>query len=399
MPLGRSLYDVDPEPLPRPPSAGSRDAQDGARDLAPLIARLPETAQVDSIFDDAIAALYTGQEVDWGALSEALETWRPTLFAIATRVAELSPGDLRVPQSFMRRTWRLLDVFQCEAHWQARHGDRARPLAILATLLRLCMLLEHPPVGDARLTRYHAALITRSMVLTSFQDARLFFDAPPDALVRGRAALGETAPDLPSFRAALLGESGQYVATMGAILYNRRGRPFELSGGRTLAIPESAGERGLWLESAREQIHELMHAGLRALCADHRRTLRTVRQLSVRNGPPRSQGAHPGERLTMLGRAQAFVSEALHESGLLFAHAHRIWVHAHQGHALLEGMLHLEEHRQRRGIWPAALAVARLRSGHDFSDPLTGAELRYELDGDQYRLEIPTESSALLAGG
>jgi len=387
---GRSLLEADPEPLPRPPPVAAREEPDTARQFAPLLARIP-ASPANPAFDDAIAALYTGQEVDWHRLDAALTPWRPALAAFAVRVAELEPGELRVASSFIRRTWRLLDVFQCEAHWQARHGDRARPPAALCTLLSLCRLLEHAPAGEARLTRFHSGLITRSMVLTSFQDPRLYLDAPLDALARTRASLRDFAPDLMSFRSALVGESGQYVAAMGPALYNRRGRPFELSGGRSLTIPESAGERGLWLESAREQIHELMLGGLRALSNDHQKSLRSLRVLCARHGPPPavSPRTAPWEALSALGRAQAFVAETLHESALLLSHAHRIWVHALQLHAVLDGMLTLEEQRQRRGTWPARLEGA--------VDPLTGLDLRYAPEGDLYRLEVPPESAAILA--
>lgn len=399
---GRTLLDTDPEPVRRPLPHDAPD-ESADRDLTPLLARTPEPGPADAVFDDAITHLYTGQEVDWALLDRALAVWRPALDAIAARVTELEPGALRVPQSFIRRTWRLLDVYQCEAHWQARHGDRARPLAILETLLALCRLVERAPAGDARLTRFHAALITRSMVLTSFRDPRLFRDAPPAALALGRLMLSEAEPDLPSFRAALLGESGQYVAAMGASLYNRRGRPFDLSGGRALAIPDSAAERGMWLESAREQIHELMLAAVRHLSADHARSLRSLRGLVARHSPSQGRLERPGpsqvwERLSTLARTQAFVTESLYECGLLLAHAHRIWVHSVQGHRILDGMLMLEELRQRRGDWPTTLTAARLATGGSFEDPLTGGDFRYVLEDGAYRLEISPESAGLLAG-
>lgn len=344
------------------------------------------------IFDDAITALYTRQEVDWERLDHALAGWRPALDGIGALVHEFESGELKVPESFIQRIWRLLDVAQCEAHWHARRGDRTRPIAIATTLLGLCRLLERPAAGEARLTRYHAALTTRSMVLSSFSDPRLYIDAPADALADGRAALAATSPDLPSFRAALLGEAGQYVASMGAQLYNRRGMPFELAAGRSLMIPESAGERGLWLETAREQIHELMMAAVRGVSLDHRRGLRLMRALCTRHAPCRPGPEHGGggwERMTMLGKAQAFVNETLHECCLLLGHAHRIFVHNLQGHAILDGMLSLEAERQRLGRWPATVMA---------HDPLTGGPLHYAFEDATYRLEISPESAALLAG-
>ena len=399
---GRTLFDIDPEPVRRmlPPDAPDGSEED--RDLSPLLARMPAQGSADAVFDEAITALYTGQEVDWRSLDAALETWRPALDAIAARVTELEPGTLRVPQSFIRRTWRLLDVSQCEAHWQMRHGDRSKPFAILSTLLSLCRLIERAPAGDACLARHHAALITRSMVLASFRDPRLFHDAPAAALAAGRALLAETEPGLASFRAALVGESRQYVATMGAELYQRRGLPFDLSGGRALAIPDSAGERGLWLESAREQIHELMLAAVRHLSDDHARSLRSLRALAAKHTPsilgPERPGSRLWERLSTLARTQAFVNESLHECGLLLAHAHRIWVHNLQGHHIFSGMIVLEELRQRRGAYPASLTLAQLCSGHAFADPLTGGALRYVPEPAGYRLEIAPDSAALLSG-
>ena len=371
-------------------------------DLQPLIARIPPPSAGDEVFDEAITALYTKQEVDWDRLGEALDRWRPALDAVAARVHDLGSSGLRVPERFIRRTWRLLDVFQCEAHWQAQYGDRARPLAILSTLLRLCRLLERPPTGDARLTRLHAALLTRSMVLTSFRDPRLFLDAPDAALELYRCTLGDLEPDLPAFRAAMLGEAGHYVAFMGGELFMRRGRPYELSGGRSIPIPESAAERGLWLECAREQIHETMLAGVRVIADDHGRSLRALRALVARTGTaiapsPSMASARGFDRLSAAARAQAFVAESVHESALLLAHTHRIWLHNVQGHRILVGMLAMEAHRQRHGAWPLTLAQARRSTGASFADPLTGGDLRYERDEYLYRLDITAASAALLA--
>jgi hypothetical protein len=371
------------------------------RDLSPLLARMPTACADDAAFDASITALYTRQEVDWDALGDALERWRPTLEVVADRVRELEPGSLRVPERFIRRTWRLLDVFQCEAHWQAQHGDRARPLAILTTLLKLCRLLERPPSGDARLTRLHAALLTRSMVLTSFRDPRLFLDAPATAVGLGAAMLAELEPDLPAFRAAMLGEASHYVAFMGGELFQRRGRPFEVSGGRSIPIPESPAERGLWLECAREHIHETMLAGVRGFCEDHGRSLRSLRSLVARSGaavaPPSPQAARAFDRLSVTARANLFVAEAVHESALLLAHTHRIWLHNVQGHRILGGMLAIERFRQEHGQWPSSLGSARRALGVSFADPLTGTDLRYERDEFLYRLDIPATSAALLA--
>lgn len=398
---GRELFAADPEAVRRY-LAHAPDGAEDDRDLSPLFARMPAQGPADAVFDDAITALYTGQAVDWERLGAGLRAWRPALDAIAARVVELEPGSLRVPQAFIRRTWRLLDVFQCEAHWQVQSGDRGRPLEILGTLLSLCRLMERAPAGDACLARHHAALLTRSMVLASFRDPRLFAGAPKAALEQGRALLVSAEPDLASFRAALVGESREYVATMGAELYHRRGRAFDLSGGRALPIPEAPAERGLWLESAREQIHELMLAAVRHLSDDHLRSLRTLRQLAARAAPAAVRsGRHATqlwERLSTLARTQAFVSETLHECGLMLAHAHRIWVHNVQGHQILMGMLVIEELRQRRGSYPSSLTLAQICSGHAFADPLTGGPLRYMAENGSYRLEISPESAAHLSG-
>lgn len=384
------------------PQGGQPPAFAADADLQPLIARMPPFAAADHVFDESITALYTRQEVDWDRLGDALGRWRPALDEIETRVADLGPSGLRVPERFIRRTWRLLDVYQCEAHWQAQHGDRARPLAILRTLLKLCCMLERPPAGDARLTRLHAALLTRSMVLTSFRDPRLFIDAPEAWLAPTRRQLFELEPDLPAFRAAMLGEAGHYVAFMGGELFNRRGRPYELCGGRSVPIPESAPERGLWLECAREQIHEMMLAGIRVVAEDHARSLRALRTLVNRTvnavpPPPVTEAARSWERISAAARAQAFVAEAVHESALLLAHTHRIWLHNVQGHKILDGMLAIEVHRQRHGAWPITLAQARRSTGATFADPLTGSDLRYERDEYLYRLDITAASAALLA--
>jgi hypothetical protein len=282
---------------------------------------------------------------------------------------------------------RLARAFRAQALLAARRGDPTRAARFGLTVLRLASILESQPIGDAPdlwLSRPH---FLRCMLSFALRDPRTIQGADPAELERLRALLAEHEPPADLWARVVLAMPDALTREAGSSLYAQRGASLGDSWLERIVYPQDAAERGLWVETARERLHQHAERMVALVTADHDATTDALKAL---NESVTRRRTWLGKVMDALRRRMSSVARAEEMAGITIEHVmtslftmRNMLAWSLQGQRLLLLRVRLEQVRQATGRYPDTLPVEeRYRR-----DVVAGRPLIYERTGDGYRLE------------
>jgi hypothetical protein len=160
---------------------------------------------------------------------------------------------------------------------EALRGDPTHAVRMAVTVLRLAAILEAQPMGDhpdGWLSRPH---FLRNLICRALRDPRTIAGAAPAELERLRAVLAENEPPADQWERAVRAMPDAIMRQSGEALYQNRGR-LNVQGywPEQMVIPTDAAERGLWIETARERLHDHARRMIELVTADHDATMNAL---------------------------------------------------------------------------------------------------------------------------